>query len=51
VNNNKKNNKVGKYPMAGFFQLVDGFVVVMIAMTEAQKSDRPFCMEEFQMKW
>jgi hypothetical protein len=33
VNNN--NNKAGKYPIVGFFRLVDGFVVIVIAMTEA----------------
>ncbi len=33
VNNNI--NKVGKYPVVGFFSLVDGFVVIVIAMTEA----------------
>jgi hypothetical protein len=48
VNNSKNNNKVGKYPIAGFFRLAsrwlccrrlrlsrDGFVVT----TEARKSD------------
>ncbi len=33
VNNN--NNKVGKYPMMRFCRLVDGFVVIVIAMAEA----------------
>jgi hypothetical protein len=33
VNNN--NNKVRKHPVVGFFRLVDGFVVIVIAMTEA----------------
>jgi hypothetical protein len=32
---NNKNNKVGKYPMMGFFRFVDGFVVIVIAMAEA----------------
>jgi hypothetical protein len=32
VNNNNTINKVGKYPVAGFFGLV---VVIVIAMTEA----------------
>jgi hypothetical protein len=30
VNNSKNNNKVGKYPIAGLFRLVDGFVVVVV---------------------
>jgi hypothetical protein len=36
ANNNNKINKVGKYPVVGFFGLV---VVIVIAMTEGQKSD------------
>jgi hypothetical protein len=30
VNNNKNNNKVENYPIAGFFRLVDGFVDVVV---------------------